>query len=123
MGWILALCRLPLAFTTWRDGFDRALEKINDGRFCAKERHFSTMKNFLMILAVVMLIVVAIPFAVNVWPTQCRYDHIKLGASEFPVRIDRSTGQAELLNQAGWQPMRPATTPQVDAFGRPVFCA
>lgn len=43
-----------------------------------------------------------------VWPTRYRYDHIKLNASDLPVRIDRLTGKTEILFPQGWRASGPA---------------
>lgn len=45
----------------------------------------------------------ALLFAALVWPTAYRYDH--WGVSNQPVRINRFTGAAELLEDDGWTPM------------------
>ncbi len=74
------------------------------------------MQRFIAIL----ILIVAVPFAIYVWPTKYSYDRIKLGESEFPVRIHRVTGAAERLDNAGWQALKPVPIPSVDAFGKPV---
>ena len=38
-----------------------------------------------------------------VWPTRYRYDRIKMGQTELPVRIDRITSKAEGLYPDGWR--------------------
>ena len=42
-------------------------------------------------------------FAITVWPTWYRYDHITLGQTTLPVRTNRFTGQSEVLYTTGWQ--------------------
>jgi len=43
-------------------------------------------------------------FAVLVWPTYYRHDHIDMGAGRsFPVREDRFTGRTEILYPDGWR--------------------
>lgn len=51
----------------------------------------------------IVLLLAAIIFAVFVWPTRYRYDHLKMGDSNYPVRTDRLTGKTEVLAQNGWQ--------------------
>ncbi len=60
------------------------------------------MQRFITIL----IFVAAVPFAIYVWPTKYAYDQIKLGDSQFPVRIHRMTGEAEFLTLR-----RPANSP------------
>lgn len=50
---------------------------------------------------IVLLLAVAV-FAVFVWPTRYRYDHMKLGDNNYPVRANRLTGKTEVLAQGGW---------------------
>jgi hypothetical protein len=47
--------------------------------------------------------VVVIVFAWCVWPTLYRYDHLRTKYLTAPVRINRITGNAEVLNYRGWQ--------------------
>ncbi len=49
------------------------------------------MQRFITIL----IFVAAVPFAIYVWPTKYAYDQIKLGDSQFPVRIHRMTGECD----------------------------
>src|SRR5262245_12487017 len=72
----------------------------------------STMQRFITIL----ILVATVPFAIYVWPTKYAYDQIKLGDSQFPVRIHRLTGEADFLTLAGWRPLKPGTA-QTDSFG------
>jgi hypothetical protein len=87
------------------------------------------MKQILIVCGVVLFLVGAILFVRYVWPTKYSYDRIQLGGYEFPVRIDRFTGDAERLGNAGWQPLRPprksaeeilGISPAQDILGRPV---
>jgi hypothetical protein len=48
-------------------------------------------------------IVIVVLLAIFVWPTRYTYDHINIGRNEYPVRINRFTGQAEVLQQNGWR--------------------
>lgn len=42
-------------------------------------------------------------FAGTVWPTRFRYDHLNLGGTILPVRIDRFSGRTEVLRGFdGW---------------------
>jgi len=69
----------------------------------------------------ILILIAAIPFAIYVWPTKYAYDRIKVGESEFPVRIHRLTGDAEQLTPAGWRPLRQGPPQaQTDSSGRPV---
>jgi hypothetical protein len=59
----------------------------------------------------VWLVVLALAWAVvvYVWPTRYRYNHVLTDNEEYPVRIDRVTGDAEMLTpDDGWVPMGPA---------------
>ena len=45
-------------------------------------------------------------FAVWVWPTQFRYDHMTVDGDLVPVRIDRFNGNADMLvPDEGWLPV------------------
>lgn len=59
---------------------------------------------FGVIAAAVLLL-----FAVIVWPTLYRYDHLTMGEyhSTTPVRMNRFTGGAEYLTMDGWRAMGP----------------
>jgi hypothetical protein len=46
--------------------------------------------------------------AVFAWPTRYRYDHWK----DVPVRIDRFSGRAEVLDYDGWRELKPTPTPE-----------
>lgn len=45
-------------------------------------------------------------FASTVWPTRYRYDHVLVEEETYPVRIDRFTGDADMLTPDGWVPMQ-----------------
>lgn len=49
---------------------------------------------------------IAVALAFFVWPTPYRYDRI-VGprGQSFPVRVNRVTGNAEMLSVEGWQPL------------------
>lgn len=54
-----------------------------------------------------LLAVVA--FVMLVWPTRWRYDRITIEGDVVIVRLDRLTGEADmLLPDAGWVPMAPS---------------
>ena len=42
-------------------------------------------------------------FCLLVWPTRYRYNHIKIEANDFPIRIDRFTGKTEIFRLSGWR--------------------
>lgn len=45
-------------------------------------------------------------FAAVVWPTRWRYDHMTVDGHTVPVRMDRFTGEAEMLwPDEGWIPV------------------
>ena len=67
----------------------------------------------------ILILVAAVPFAIYVWPTKYAYYQIKLGDSQFPVRIQRFTSDAEFLTQAGWRPLKQGTA-QTDSSRPPV---
>jgi hypothetical protein len=49
-------------------------------------------------------------FALYVWPTRWRYDHMTVGDDTYPVRIHRFTGHAYiLLPGEGWTPAEDAS--------------
>ena len=65
---------------------------------------------FLQTIAAVLrtLIVVAITglFLLYVWPTRFRYDHMTVDGNLVPVRIDRISGDADMLvPDDGWVPV------------------
>lgn len=45
-------------------------------------------------------------FSVLVWPGRYRYDQLRMGNNTYPVRIDRLTGHAALLDGESWVPVR-----------------
>jgi len=51
-----------------------------------------------------LLLVVA--FAVYVWPTRWRYDHMTVDGNIVPVRMDRFSGDSDMLvPDEGWVPV------------------
>ena len=73
------------------------------------------MQRFITIL----ILVAAVPFAIYVWPTKYAYYQIKLGDSQSLVRLQRLTGEAEFLTQAGWRPLKQGAS-QTESSGQPV---
>jgi hypothetical protein len=65
-----------------------------------------TVKPLRLLIAIAITAIVA-SFAVYVWPTRYRYDHMSLdGRSDYLVRIDRFSGTAEFLYPGtGWMKM------------------
>jgi hypothetical protein len=56
-------------------------------------------------MRLVWLLLVA-AFAVYVWPTRWRYDHMTVEGDIVPVRVDRFSGAADmLLPDACWVPV------------------
>jgi hypothetical protein len=54
----------------------------------------------------VLVFALAVMFALTVWPTRWRHDHISLAGETYPVRIDRFTSDADvLLPGEGWVPI------------------
>lgn len=44
--------------------------------------------------------------AVYVWPTRFRYDHVSVDGNTYPVRIDRFSGDSDMLvPDQGWTPV------------------
>ena len=67
-----------------------------------------TISAFLRFLVALALLVV---FALFVWPTQWRYDHMTVDGDTYPVRIHRFTGRAwVLLPGDGWTPAEEVET-------------
>ena len=59
-------------------------------------------------------------FALFVWPTRWRYDHMTLDVDTYPVRIDRLTGHADvLLPGDGWTPAEEVTDQGQDGTDSP----
>lgn len=53
-----------------------------------------------------VLLTVLAAFAAFVWPTRWRFDHMTVEGDVVPVRIDRFTGNADMLvPDDGWVPV------------------
>lgn len=63
-----------------------------------------------------ILVVIVVMFASFVWPTLYRYDHLTLGDSRVPVRINRFTGNAQLLYVYGWVKMKKRVAAENKSF-------
>src|SRR5689334_14761429 len=65
----------------------------------------------------VLVLAVVVTYAMFVWPTRFRYDHLTVDGNIVPVRIDRFNGDADMLvPDEGWTPVEgtestPGTTP------------
>ena len=60
-------------------------------------------------------LVAVVTFALVVWPTIYRYDHINNRETVLPVRIHRLTGVTEILYPPGWR-----VTEHTDALSTPL---
>ncbi|MBI1798142.1 MAG: hypothetical protein HYR73_00465 [Candidatus Eisenbacteria bacterium] len=57
----------------------------------------------LLRLAVLLLLAA---FLVYVWPTRFKYDHLSTDGNTYPVRIDRFSGESDMLvPDEGWVPV------------------
>jgi hypothetical protein len=54
-------------------------------------------------IALCVALMVLIVLGIFVWPTRYRYEHLKQGNNDVPVRINRFNGRIEALSCAGWQ--------------------
>ena len=62
------------------------------------------MRSRILIPIAWLLFVVA--FAVYVWPTRWRYDHMTVDGNIVPVRMDRFSGDSDMLvPDEGWVPV------------------
>lgn len=77
--------------------------------------------------ALCFLLVVTL-FAIYIWPTKYRYDHIKSGSETYPMRTNRFTDETEVFapfiahNNGGWinlSPKRPAAGEPVPIWNQP----
>ena len=57
-------------------------------------------------LGLLLWLLLVTAFAVYVWPTRWRYDHLTTDGNIVPVRMDRFSGDAEMLvPDEGWVPV------------------
>ena len=60
----------------------------------------------LRVLVTAILALLAAAYAAYVWPTMYRYDHLTTEGNTYPVRINRITGDADMLvPDEGWLPV------------------
>lgn len=52
-------------------------------------------------------LVALLAVAAFAWPTRYRYERFNPGGYSTVARIDRLSGEAEMLTDGGWVPMRP----------------
>lgn len=75
------------------------------------------MTRFFPTFRAVLLLALLAAFAAFVWPTRWRYDHMTFEGDLVPVRIDRFSGNADMLvPDSGWLPVE---TPPDDASATP----
>jgi len=60
----------------------------------------------LRVLRWLIVLALLVALATFVWPTRFRYDHMTVDGNVVPVRIDRLSGDADmLLPDEGWVPV------------------
>lgn len=64
------------------------------------------MSSKLSALWIVLICSIAVGFVLYVWPTRYRFDHTNIAGRRLPVRIDRITGNPEILTVNGWTPLK-----------------
>lgn len=72
------------------------------------------MKNPASLIRALVLLALVAAFVAFVWPTRWRYDHMTVDGDIVPVRIDRFSGDADMLvPDSGWLPVEsaPDSTP------------
>ncbi len=58
------------------------------------------------VLASLIVLAIVVLLATFVWPTRYRYDHMTVDGDLVPVRIDRLSGDADMLvPDDGWVPV------------------
>lgn len=60
------------------------------------------MLNIKIVLLVLLCFII---FATLIYPTAYYYTSLKISDSEFPVKINRITGEAKMLTTNGWRDM------------------
>jgi hypothetical protein len=69
-------------------------------------RVVNALNLFGRLLRVVVALAILVLFAIYIWPTRYRYDHVSTDGDTYPVRIDRFNGDADMLTpDDGWYPM------------------
>ena len=64
----------------------------------------TAMRSRILIPLAWLLFIVA--FAIYVWPTRWRYDHMTVDGNIVPVRMDRFSGDSDMLvPDEGWVPV------------------
>jgi len=65
-----------------------------------------TLRRLLQWLRNLVVVVLLAAIAVYVWPTRFRYDHVSVDGNTYPVRIDRFSGDSDMLvPDQGWVPV------------------
>ena len=65
-----------------------------------------TIRLLRAVLIRVVVLALALAFVIFVWPTRFRYDHLSTEGNTYPVRIDRFTGDGDMLvPDQGWVPV------------------
>ena len=65
-----------------------------------------TIRILRAVLIRAVLLMLALAFILWVWPTRFRYDHLSTEGNTYPVRIDRLSGDADMLvPDEGWVPV------------------
>ena len=58
------------------------------------------------ILRMLLAIALLVAFAAFVWPTRWRYDHMTVDGNIVPIRMDRFSGETDMLvPDEGWVPV------------------
>jgi hypothetical protein len=66
-------------------------------------------------VAILAAIIVLGCLAFYVWPTLYRYDHLKLGANDYPIRTNRLSSDTEIFFPGGWVKREPSVNhPEVE---------
>lgn len=64
------------------------------------------MRRALRLLWGLAILLLLAAYAVYVWPTRFRYDHVSYDGNTYPVRTDRFTGDSDMLvPDQGWVPV------------------
>ena len=64
------------------------------------------MRAFVRFVVRLALVLLALALLVYVWPTRYRYDHVTVDGNTYPVRMDRFSGDSDMLvPDQGWVPV------------------